>query len=160
VSLTIVALAVVVTALALLALSGRREATCAPSLRTGSWRLVELASLLVGLVGTAALCLAGYGWHLSRESLFFIAWSATPYVLLALFGRIARTLLVSRAIRPVTALFAVAVSLLSLAAYGNAVLHPNHSSGMVFVILPLMWMIVVPLVTAGVVIVLRVARPR
>ncbi len=127
-----------------------------PDFREGNaricWKSIELVTLAVGLVGTATACLANYGWHWFKESLFFVIWSAAPYGLLLLGNHIARRLVKSPLLQPVTALLAVALTTLSLMAYFGAVLKPNHSSGMVFAILPLCWMIAIPVVLTGIVV--------
>ncbi len=115
------------------------------------WKSIELVTLAVGLVGTATACLANYSWHWFKESLFFVIWSAAPYGLLLLGNHIARRLVRSHIMERVTALLAVALTALSLMAYIGAVLRPNHSSGMVFAILPLCWMIAIPVVLIGIV---------
>jgi uncharacterized membrane protein len=115
------------------------------------WKRIEIAALVVGLVGTATACLANYGWHWFRESLFFMIWSVAPYGLLFLGNRIARKFVRFHLVQPVTALLAVALTALSLMAYLGAVLKPNHSSGMVFAILPLCWMVAIPVVLTGII---------
>ncbi len=115
------------------------------------WKRVEYAALAAGFTGSAGACLANYNWHLFRESLFFMFLSIAPFCLLALTSHMARRLIKSNIIRPLSALFAVALTIFSLTAYLKAVLHPNHSSGMVFVIVPLMSMIAIVAVLIGVV---------
>jgi len=125
------------------------------------WQRIETVTLLVGLLGTATACLASYGWHWFKESLFFLIWSAAPYGLLLLGNQIARKLVRSRLLPPVTAVLAMVLTVLSLIAYGRAVLHPNHSSGMVFLILPVCWVVAIPVVLTAIVVgFLAVARRR
>jgi hypothetical protein len=116
------------------------------------WTRIELATLVVGLVGTAISCLANYNWHWFKESLFFMIWSSMPYGLLFFGNHIARKFVRSRYFLPVAALLALALTALSLTAYISAVVRPNHSSGMVFAILPLVWMIAIPAVLIGIVV--------
>ncbi|GAK58948.1 hypothetical protein U27_05923 [Candidatus Vecturithrix granuli] len=116
------------------------------------WKRIEIVMLGVGFVGTATACLANYSWHWFKESLFFMIWSALPYGFLLVGNHIACRVVKSRLLQPVTALIAVALTALSLMAYIRAVLSPNHSSGMVFFILPLCWMIAIPVVLTGTVI--------
>ncbi len=120
--------------------------------RVSWWNGLELAALAVGCVGTAAACLASYDWHWFRESRFYALWSVAPYGLLALGSWSARKLVTSQLLRPITAVLAVAISALSLTAYIGAVRHPNHSSGMVFAVLPLLWMTAIPVFYAGVIV--------
>ncbi len=116
------------------------------------WTKIEIATLTIGLVGSAAACLANYGWHLSEESLFYVIWSAVPFGLLLLGNHIARRFVSSRRLQLVTGLLAVALAGLSLMAYTGAVLKLHHSSGMVFFILPLCWMIAIPVVLTGMIV--------
>lgn len=110
------------------------------------WTWVELVFLSVGLLGTATACLANYGWHWNKESLFFMIFSAVPYALLLLGNNIARRIVKSRIIQPVTTLLAIALTSLSLIVYIKAVIYPNHSSGMIFLILPLSLMVTIPVI--------------
>lgn len=104
------------------------------------WKTIEFAALAAGFVGSAGACLANYGWHWFRESITFMCLSAAPFGLLALGSYIARRVVGSQGLRPVTALLAAALAVLSLKVYIGAVLHPNHSSGMAFAIVPLLSM--------------------
>ncbi len=78
--------------------------------------------------------------------MFFMIFSAVPYVLLLLGNHIARRLVKSRIIEPVTTLLAITLTSLSLIVYIKAVIYPNHSSGMIFAILPLFLMMAIPVV--------------
>ncbi len=122
------------------------------------WTWIELIALLIGAAGSAAACLASYQWHWFQESLFFTAWSAAPYGLLLLGGIAARRLVRSLFLRLVTALLAIGMTFLSLWAYIGAVLRPNHSSGMVFAVLPLIWMMAILVILAVFVVGLLVAK--
>ncbi|GEM_PF-3454845 len=107
---------------------------------------IELIALLIGLLGTITACLANYGWHWNRESLFFMIFSAVPYGFLLAGNYIVRRIVKSRIIEPVTALFAIALTSLSLIVYIKAVIYPSHSSGMIFLILPLCLMVAIPII--------------
>jgi hypothetical protein len=115
------------------------------------WKRVEFAALAAGLAGSATACAAGYNWHLFRESLFFMLFSAAPFVLFALIGHIARKTIRSAVMPPISALFAVALTIFSLIVYIKAVLYPNHSSGLVFAIVPLISMAAVAAGLIGIV---------
>jgi hypothetical protein len=107
------------------------------------WKLTELVILAIGFVGSATACLAEYNWHWFRESMTYMIWSAAPFVFLALGNYIARRLVKSHIMYPVSALLAFILTFMSLNAYIGAVLHPHHSSGMVFAVLPLLWMMAI-----------------
>jgi len=124
------------------------------------WQRVEYAALATGLAGSALACLANYGWHLFRESLFFMCFSAAPFILLGLIGYIARRLMKSNILQPLMAFFASALTILSLTVYIKAVLHPNHSSGMIFVIMPLISLTAVAAVLIGIAVAAVWANPR
>ncbi len=110
------------------------------------WTWVELGILLVGFLGTGTACLANYGWNWFKESLFFLIFSMVPYGFLFVGNHIARRLVRSRIIEPVTTLLALALTSLSLIVYISSVINPNHSSGMIFAILPLSLMVAIPVV--------------
>ncbi len=123
------------------------------------WNWIELVAVLIGLTGTTIACLSSYSWNWSKESMFFVAWSVLPYGLLLVGSHIGRRFVESRFFELAAALVAIAVVTLSLIVYGKAVLRPNHSSGMVFFILPLCWMIAIPILITMIVIgFLAVAR--
>lgn len=114
--------------------------------------MLELAALAVGLGGSAIACLANYNWHFFRESVFYMSWSAAPFVLMGIGSHIARRVTGSPVLRPVTAFLTALLAFLSLAAYIPAVLHPNHSSGIIFAVLPLCWMVGIPILLTALVV--------
>ncbi len=111
-----------------------------------SWTWIEFVVILIGLLSTVTACLANYGWHWIKERMFFMIFSAVPYVLLLLGNYIAHRLVKSRFIQPVTTLLAITITSLSLIVYVKAVIYPNHSSGMIFAILPISLMMAIPVV--------------
>jgi hypothetical protein len=135
-----------------------RECQMTTGQSTYGWTILELSILAAGLAGSATACLANYNWHWFRESVFYMAWSATPFILLGAGSHIAGRIVRSPALRPVTTLLALLLAFLSLAAYVPAVLHPNHSSGMIFAVLPLCWMIGIPAVLTVVTVCFQVAE--
>lgn len=122
------------------------------------WKILELAALATGLGGSAAACLANYNWHLFRESVFYLCWSAAPFVMLGVGGYVVRRVIGSPVLRPIMAFLAALLTFLSLTAYIPAVLHPNHSSGMIFAVLPLCWMIGIPAVLTVITVCFLVAK--
>jgi len=117
-----------------------------PSQAGRGWKILELASLAAGLGGSATACLANYNWHWFRESVFYMCWSAVPFVMMGIGSYFVRRVIGSPVLRPIMAFLAALLAFLSLTAYIPAVLHPNHSSGMIFAVLPLCWMIGIPAV--------------
>lgn len=107
------------------------------------WSWLELVVYGVGGAGSAIACMANYDWHWRHESITYSIWAAVPFVLLAFGAYIARRLIRSNFLRPVIVIIAIVMTVQSLTAYILAVLHPNHSSGMIFVILPLCWIIAI-----------------
>jgi hypothetical protein len=116
------------------------------------WAAIESAALAAGLAGSAAACLAQYGWRWSGESATFLCLSAAPFGLYALCSSAARRMVRQQGARPVTAVLALVLAALSLRVYIGAVLHPTHSSGLAFAIVPLFSLIAIPAVLASMVI--------
>jgi hypothetical protein len=123
-----------------------------------NWKILELTLLTTGLAGSAVACLANYNWHWFRESVFYMIWSAAPFLMLGVGSHIVDRILRSPVLHPIMTLLAFLLAFLSLTAYIPAVLHPHHSSGMIFAVLPLCWMIGIPAVLTFVTVCFLVAE--
>jgi len=67
----------------------------------------------------------------------FWLWTAAPYVLFALLRGALRPSRPSRWFTSISCLLSLFMLIATLYCYLEAAIHPNHNSGMVFVILPL-----------------------